>query len=194
MSDKVPNVLLAGDSISFGYGPRVGRMLNSTFNIENLPENGGTSANLLAHLEEWMIRTNFDLIHLNCGLHDLAIYKGAETNTIQLEQYKKNVETIIRRIRSETSTLLIWATTTPVIYERHHMNTGFDRMEDDVRLYNKVADRIMSKYRVPVNDLYKTVEEAGREKYLAVDGVHFSDSGYDILAKAVVECLLKIGK
>ena len=194
MNDEVPNVLLAGDSISFGYGPRVRRLLNGTFNIENLPENGGTSANLLAHLEEWMIRTNFDLLHLNCGLHDLAIYKGAKTHTVQLEQYEENVETIIRRLRSETSVLLVWATTTPVIFERHHMSTGFDRMEDDVRLYNKAADRIMSKYGVPVNDLYKTVEEAGREKCLAVDGVHFSASGYDILAKVVKNCLLKIGK
>ena len=35
------------------------------------PENGGDSANVLAHLDEWVLKQKPDIVHLNCGLHDL---------------------------------------------------------------------------------------------------------------------------
>ncbi|MCW4021063.1 MAG: SGNH/GDSL hydrolase family protein [Candidatus Bathyarchaeota archaeon] len=184
--------MLAGDSISFGYGPRVKTLLEGVFEVANLPENGKTSENLRVHINEWMIKPRFQVIHLNCGLHDLAIERNNNSHRVSLERYRENVEEIIRRLKNETSAILIWATTTPVIDEWHRIRKGFDRFESDVRLYNEATLKVMAGLNVPVNDLHAAIMEAGREKCIRLDGVHMNTIGYDLLAKAVADILLNL--
>ena len=174
MDENIRKVLLAGDSISFGYGPRVRRILDGIFDVENLPENGGPSANLLAHTDEWMIKPNFDIIHFNCGLHDLLVYN------VRLEVYESNLEKIVRRLTDETSSVLVWAMTTPVIGSQ------------GILLLNEVARKVMTRHDIPANDLYKVIEEGGKERCIGGDHVHMTDFGYELLAKAVADFLLKL--
>ncbi len=188
----MPKVLLAGDSISFGYGPKVAEILQGRFEVHNLPANGGTSANLLAHLEDWVVKPCFDIIHLNCGLHDLAIEREAGRHRVPLDLYRQNVETIVRRVGKETRSLLAWATTTPVIYRRHRSHKSFDRREGDVVLYNRVACRIMARHGILVDDLHRVVERAGRDACVGEDGVHMTDLGNDLLSKTVAGFLLRL--
>lgn len=187
-----PKVLLAGDSISMGYGPHVRERLEGVCDVVNLPANGGTSANLLAHLDDWLIRPGFDAIHLNCGLHDLARDRdapacpaGRSGPRVGLEQYEANLREIFRRLKRETRSLLAWATTTPVIDERHAARKGFDRRERDVLAYNAVALRTAKEADLPVDDLHRIVEGAGTEGCIGPDGVHMTDAGNAALADAV---------
>lgn len=192
MVGKRPRVLLAGDSISFGYGPRVKNLLEGVFEVANLPENGRTSENLRIHIDEWMIKPRFQVIHLNCGLHDLAIERDSYVHRVSLERYRENVEEIILRLKNGTSSILIWATTTPVIDHWHNIRKGFDRFESDVELYNETALEVMAALNVPINDLHAVVMEAGRGKCIRLDGVHMKPIGYDLLAKAVAHTILKL--
>jgi lysophospholipase L1-like esterase len=180
-----PKVLLAGDSISFGYGPHVRERLEGTCDAVNLPANGGTSANLLAHLDDWLIRPGFDVIHLNCGLHDLARDRDASGPRVSPEQYEANLREVFRRLKGETRATLAWATTTPVIDERHAARKGFDRREKDVLAYNAVALRVAQEAGLPVDDLHRVVEAAGAEGCVGPDGVHMTDAGNAALADAV---------
>ncbi|OGG51871.1 MAG: hypothetical protein A3F84_15220 [Candidatus Handelsmanbacteria bacterium RIFCSPLOWO2_12_FULL_64_10] len=180
-----PKVLLAGDSISFGYGPHVRERLDGTCEVVNLPANGGTSANLLAHLDDWLIRPGFDIIHLNCGLHDLARDRDASGPRVGLEPYEANLREVFRRLKREGRSLLAWATTTPVIDERHAARKGFDRRESDVLAYNAVALRVAKEAGLPVDDLHRIVEAAGPEGCVGPDGVHMTDAGNTALADAV---------
>jgi lysophospholipase L1-like esterase len=180
-----PKVLLAGDSISFGYGPHVRERLEGRCDAVNLPANGGTSANLLAHLDDWLIRPGFDVIHLNCGLHDLARDRDASGPRVSLEQYEANLREVFRWLKGETRSLLAWATTTPVIDERHAARKGFDRHEKDVLAYNAVALRVAQEAGLPVDDLHRVVEAAGPEGCVGPDGVHMTDAGNAALADAV---------
>lgn len=180
-----PKVLLAGDSISMGYGPHVRERLEGVCGVVNLPANGGTSANLLAHLDDWLIRPGFDAIHLNCGLHDLARDRDASGPRVGLEQYEANLREIFRRLKRETRSLLAWATTTPVIDERHAARKGFDRRERDVLAYNALALRAAKEADLPVDDLHRIVEGAGTEGCIGPDGVHMTDAGNAALADAV---------
>src|SRR5262245_50346095 len=66
-----PKVVLIGDSIRIGYAPRVVERLAGKAAVVSLPDNGGDSGNVLAHLDDWVIREQPDVVHLNCGLHDL---------------------------------------------------------------------------------------------------------------------------
>ena len=48
----LPRIVLVGDSIRLGYAPRVAARLEGKAVVVSPPENGGDSANVLAHLEE----------------------------------------------------------------------------------------------------------------------------------------------
>ncbi len=182
-------VVLVGDSIRMGYEPVVRRELSATVDICSPKDNGGNSANVLEHLDEWIISKKPDLVHLNCGLHDLKRPFDADGNAIPLQQYELNLDTILTRICQETDARLVFATTTPVNQGWHHDNKPFDRFEADVVAYNAVALRLAKSHGVTVNDLYALVEKQGPDSLLLPDGVHYSPEGYEILGLTVAEVI-----
>jgi lysophospholipase L1-like esterase len=182
-------VILIGDSIRMGYQSTVQELLGRQAEIWAPQENGGTSANVLAHLDEWVLSRDPDILHLNCGLHDLKTEFGASSQTIAPDQYEENLRQIVDRIVGRGTIQLIWATTTPVNEAWHHARKPFDRFEVDIRTYNDLARRVMTVAGAPINDLYQTMMDAGRDQHLLADGVHFSVEGYALLGRAVVEAI-----
>ncbi len=184
ISVTLKTVLIAGDSISFGYAPLVAESLSGMFSVATLPENGGTSENLLARVDEWLIKPRFDIIQVNCGLHDLATGRSTLQNRAPIKRYRENVLRLMRILESSGSQVA-WATTTPVLFWRHRKNKAFDRREMDVLLYNKAATGLAKKLQIPVNDLHDVVARAGREACISQDGVHMTDFGNRVLSEAV---------
>jgi lysophospholipase L1-like esterase len=183
------SVILIGDSIRMGYQPTVERLLGEQVRLWAPSENGGTSANVLAHLDEWVLSRNPDVLHLNCGLHDIKTEFGAASQGIPPDQYEANLRQIVGRIVERGSIQLIWAATTPVNQAWHHARKPFDRFEADVLAYNAVALKVVSEHGVPVNDLYQVMMDAGRDKHLTPDGVHFFSAGYTLLGRAVAQAI-----
>ena len=64
-------LILIGDSIRMGYQAAVIRELIGLADVWAPEQNGGNSANILKHLDEWVLRQSPDIVHINCGLHDL---------------------------------------------------------------------------------------------------------------------------
>jgi len=179
------HVVLIGDSIRMAYEEGVRKRLADIAATWGPAENGGNSANVLAHLDDWVIERAPDVLHLNCGLHDLKRERDAGGPAIDLAAYRENLTRIISRIRAETDLQVVWAHTTPVNEAWHHARKSFDRLEEDVRLYNSTAAEVMGPYDVPINDLYAHINELGRDSLLNPDGVHFTDEGSDRLAERV---------
>jgi lysophospholipase L1-like esterase len=141
---EMPKVVLAGDSIRLGYAPLVAKMLVGKAIVVSAEETGGDSGNVLAHLDAWIVREKPDIVHWNAGLHDLKISKQTRTHQVELPQYAANLRQIVERIRKETSATLIFASTTPILDERHaRRKADFDRLESDVRRYNQAALQVM---------------------------------------------------
>jgi lysophospholipase L1-like esterase len=187
-------VILIGDSIRMGYQATVAAALADVADVWGPEENGAHSVNILIHLHHWIIQKEFDVLHINCGLHDLrTIVYGERAPVVPLEHYRQNVETILRTIRQHCPGKIVWATTTPILYERAHRVHGkwqdFDRFEEDVVTYNRAAVEAATAAGVEINDLYSVVESAGREKILHDDGVHFTPEGYERLGKSVADFL-----
>src|SRR5262249_29208363 len=91
-----------------------------------------------------------------------------------------------------TGAALIFANTTPILDERHAQRSAeFDRTEADVKRYNARAAEIMGELGVPVDDLHWVVEQGGIEKMLGPDGTHYTAAGFDRLAEAVADCVLR---
>ena len=185
-------IVLIGDSIRMGYQEAVRERLADWADVCGPDQNGGTSENVLAHLDEWAITRPPDIVHINCGLHDLKKEFGQDTAAVPLGRYAENVRTILTRLKTETEATVIWALTTPVNQERHHKNKPFDRLETDVAAYNTVATDIGRELGIVVNDLFATITTAGRDDLLLPDGVHFKPVGYALLGKSVADCIKRV--
>lgn len=180
-------LLLIGDSIRMGYQPLVTKLLEGRWIVRGPEENGGTSRNVLANLDAWAAQPA-DVVHINCGLHDLARSFESTVNRVPRDEYAANVREVLGRLTARGGRI-IWATTTPVIDEWHHLHKKFDRHEADVLAYNVVATTAAQGMGIPVDDLHAVIEAAGREQCLQPDGVHMIPAGYARLADAVVACL-----
>jgi lysophospholipase L1-like esterase len=175
-------VIIIGDSIAMAYGPLVRELLTGRAEVWQPEENAGTSANVLAHLEPWALGREADLIHLNCGLHDLAIDVG-DAHRVEPDRYAENLRMIFSQLRSGTPAKLVWATITPVIDAWHLATKGFRRHEADVQHYNEVACCAVG--AVAVKHLHDAVARGGLEECICEDGVHMTEFGNRLLAEAV---------
>ncbi len=188
----LPKVVLVGDSIRWGYAPRVARRLEGKAVVVSAEPNGLASDNVLAHLDEWVIREDPDVVHFNCGLHDLQRSRATGRHPFELATYVENLGRIVDRIKGRTKARILFASTTPILDQRQaKLHVPFDMKEADVREYNDAAFALMSEHGVPVDDLHAVIESAGTEALLTSDGTHATPEGYERLAEAVADCVLR---
>jgi dienelactone hydrolase/lysophospholipase L1-like esterase len=191
-SDDLPKVVLIGDSIRMGYAPLVAERLKGKAVVVSHSVNGGDSANVLKNLGEWIIGEKPTLVHLNCGLHDLKLDKQLKKHQVELAPYEVNLKDIVTRIRKETNAALVFASTTPILDERHAKHGAhFDRFNADVERYNAVAQKVMRELGVTIHDLNWLVNKNNPAKMLLADGTHYTPEGNAILADAVADCALR---
>jgi acyl-CoA thioesterase-1 len=176
--DRLPRVLLIGDSISIGYTAPVQQLLAGKARVYRIPGNGGPTTNGLAKLDQWLAAEKWDLIHFNFGLHDLKIVDDG-SRQVPLRQYETNLREISKKLMA-SAPRVIWASTTPVPRGK----LGPPRNSSDVPLYNEAAARVMSDLGIPTNDLYAFMLPRMAELQLP-QNVHFTSAGYEELAKQV---------
>src|SRR5512139_917141 len=180
------HVILIGDSIRHGYKDIVARELAGIAEVWSPEANCRDSVSVLVGLHGWVLTRPANVVHVNCGLHDLKtiVYDGRD-NVVPVEYYRRNVWQILKTLRDHTQAKVIWATTTPVIQARAHAahagSRDFDRYEDDVVAYNQAAMQTSRELGVPVNDLYSVVTNGGKDRLLRPDGVHFTPEGCELL-------------
>ena len=185
---NLPLIVLIGDSIRMGYQDHVVSQLAGRAEVWAPEPNGGDSRNVLAHLDQWALSRQPDIVHVNCGLHDLKRAFGAESE-VSLAEYERNVRQILQRLQRELNGAVVWASTTPVDETWHHQNKGFDRLEADVETYNAAARAVAEDLGVPIDDLFAVVQREGKTRLLTQDGVHFTTEGSQLLGRAVAECI-----
>lgn len=185
--------ILIGDSIRMGYEPVVKTLLSGMADIWAPEENCGHTRTTLANLDEWVMSRNPDIVHINCGLHDMAREPGDPPGNFiycPVDEYRENVRAILKRLLSRSAATILWALTTPVSLERQHAyNYPVNRTSADVANYNIAASAVAQAMNVRVNDLHRIVTEAGVERLLAEDGVHYTVEGCEVLGKAVATAI-----
>ncbi|MEO0477253.1 MAG: SGNH/GDSL hydrolase family protein, partial [Planctomycetota bacterium] len=106
-------------------------------------------------------RPKWDLIHVNVGLGDL-IHRAPTIETFRVmpiqmggavttskQQYASNLDELIRKLKA-TGAQVVWASTTPI---RHSRSNVFEKGSEIA--YNAIADEVMAKHGVAVNDMYR---------------------------------------
>ncbi len=194
----LPNVMIIGDSISIGYTPPVIDLLKDVANVQRVSTNCGDTNSGLQNLKRWLGDTSWDVIHFNWGLHDLC-YRHPEskvqgnrdkikgTVAVPLDQYEQNLETLVVQLK-QSGARLIWASTTSVPEGEAGRVVG-----DDLK-YNAVAEKIMKKHSIAINDLY-ALSKSFAGQYSSPGDVHFNKEGSAKLAEQVAESIkVELGK
>ncbi|HWS01205.1 MAG TPA: SGNH/GDSL hydrolase family protein [Prolixibacteraceae bacterium] len=187
-ADKEKNVLIIGDSISIGYTPYVTTALAPDILVTHNPGNGGSTRRGVDSMEVWLNHKKWDLITFNFGLHDM-IYKDDQNKNdvangkvaVPLDEYRKNLESIVARLKKSTKVLLFVNTT--VVPE----NSSGRKVEDPAR-YNEVAMEVMKNNHIPVIDLY-TASLVIHPKTSKPGNVHYSPEGYELLAAELIKSI-----
>lgn len=182
-------VLLLGDSIRLNLQKQVREILTGEAEVSGPAENCASSRDLLRGLEQWLGESAADVVHVNCGLHDIRHDPGNGGPQVPAEEYARNVAEIIETIVLRGNPTVIWSTTTPVNDERHNSRKDSRRFQQDVSRYNDVAMRIAVEAGARINDLHSMVIDAGADGLWAEDGVHFTESGYRLLAAGVASAV-----
>ena len=185
-------VFIIGDSISLHYHEYIKKLLENkaqyyrkgstgeiqeALNDPNNPfgANGGDSNLVLEYMQELKSKNKkFDLLLINCGLHDIRVDR--RNNKIQLDenQYRENLNKIIE-ISKDLSNKLIWISTTPVNDEIHNSrNDGYLRYNKDVEKYNELAQNIMSANNIKIIDLYEFTKKL-ESKDIYRDHAHYRE-------------------
>ena len=190
MQDKIKNVLIIGDSISIGYTPFVEKAMAPGVAIAHNPGNGGSTLRGLDSIASWTDKRQWDVILFNFGLHDM-VYKDKDNKyyvehgqvSVPLADYKKNLETIVARLRETTATLIFVNTT--VVPE----NSAGRKVGDPER-YNAVALEVMKKNGIEVVDLY-TASLTIHPQNSPPNNVHYTPEGYELLAGWIIKAIKK---
>lgn len=169
---KLPRVLLIGDSISRGYTLAVRHALAGKVNVHRAPENCGPTTNGIKKLGVWLGGGHWDVIHFNFGIHD---------RKAKPETYAKNLEAIVTRLE-QTGAKLIWASTTPTPPGVADYPAG------QIEKLNATAAEVMKKHKIPVDDLYATIQPR-QAQYQNKGDVHYSEAGYEVLGAQVTQAL-----
>lgn len=179
-------IVLIGDSIRLGYQGAVTRALLHEAVVTAPAENCRSSVEVRENFREWIAAADPDIVHLNCGLHDLRMDAGDSAHRVPIDVYADNLAAIFQLVVTGGKRTLIWATTTPLIEDRHQRSRQSRRYEADVARYNAVGLAVARQYGATVNDLHAAVLHAGAPRLLGSDGVHFTKDGSAFLAEAVV--------
>lgn len=199
--EKLPNVLLIGDSISIGYTRDVRKALKGRANVfrpmkagGKSPDNCGDTTIGLKNLDHWLGKRHWNVIHFNWGLWDLC-YRSPESKSqgnrdkangkvsTTPEDYERQLEQLVRKLKA-TGAKLIWASTTLVPEGEAGRFVG-----DDVK-YNAIAARVMERHGIEVNDLNALTRTFAPELFVKPGDVHYTAQGSQRLAAQVAE---KIG-
>ena len=136
--------------------------------------NGGDSRMVLEFLREQQDRgVTYDILLINCGLHDIKTNPEAGTRQVNVEEYEKNLGDITK-LGKEMAETLLWVTTTPIHDEQHNSRVKeFFRYSRDVDDYNRSADRVMIEAGIERIDLYAFTSRLGPDIFR--DHAHFTE-------------------
>lgn len=181
-------VALVGDSIRMGAEPFVRARLPAAWRVWSPAENGESSHKLRAQLDVWLPAGGFDLIHLNCGLHDLRYDPSRDRPVATPDEYADNLRAVFAAL-ADRGAAVIWATTTPIDEAAHNATKASRRYAADVLAYNRIAIKLAQAAGCRINDLHAALSRAPLGDLLLPDGVHFTADGYARIGGWIADAL-----
>ena len=193
----LPDVLIIGDSISYGYTSYVRDALKGKANVYRLPHISWTTFHGRSNTHLWLGGHEWDVICFNYGLHDMKRYSGKRLGRkpeaklfrgVPFAHYKIALKQDIDMMKSYGAKL-VWTTTTFV------PEGSRGRVAGDGALYNNAALEVLADYpEIAVNDLYASSkahpeEQRNRDPHFLPAG----DERNGLHTAMIIEGVLKKG-
>lgn len=175
-----PRVLLIGDSIVVGHRAQVAERMKDIATV------GGFSSSKIVgdpafyrELELALADYPVDMIYFNNGLHGLDCSD---------ESYRSGLEELVQFLQTNTRARLHWRSSTPITVKGEPEKLSEESNPIVIRR-NRIAEEIMKKHHIPVDDLYS--EMLNHPEYSAGDGYHYNADGINAQAEHVAAYLRK---
>ena len=197
----LPNVLVAGDSISMNYEQALKKALAGKMNCRRIDGNSGDSNRGSKALPLWLgdvpgAKSRWAVVVLNHGLHDLKQKSDPKTkkfdprHQVEPKDYAKNIDRLLKYLTSRNYKV-VWCTTTPVPGSSYGL---YARRKDEDLVYNKILEPVLKKYpQVTVCDLNAVVRNSKVfDEWRKGTNVHFgTEAERKLLGDAVAAAILK---
>jgi lysophospholipase L1-like esterase len=183
-----------GDSTGSGVGAKDGGYPARLFKrlvaqrpgsrLTNLCVSGATTTDLLRDQLDSAVRAAPQLVTLGIGINDIG-------HGLSVEEFSKNYDEILKRLRNETKAAII-VTNLPDISSAPRIPAAVraEYQQLIVQFNQKVAE-VARKYAVTVFDIYEFTHELlpSHPEFFSEDGFHPSDAGYEVWAERMWQSL-----
>lgn len=177
--DDLPRVLLVGDSITRGYESAVRKMLAGKCYVDYIATSYAADNKLYSVLvENFVANSRYDVIHFNHGLH--GFHMSPRT-------YRSKLKKLLERIGKEAKIILAEST---AVYHEGNKRLKRDCMKR-VNERNEIVAELVTELDCGWDKLYEVSVEMPKE-YRYQDGVHYLETGYEVLAKTVVKSIEEV--
>lgn len=176
-----------GDSITAGWDgtrdtPRLTERLEKClgWEIVNAGLSGDNTSGALDRIDNDVLKRQYDWVTVLFGANDSSFHKG-----IPLDQFRSQLTKIVRMIIPEKCILI---TPSPVVDEKQKRKRTNTRIARYARTVCETAETCHTQ----LIDLHAEMLALSNYSTLLLDdGLHFSDAGYDFLARLIAD---KLGK
>lgn len=184
--EKTPRVLLIGDSISVGYRHIVEGMLGGEYHISSMATSKAVD-------NPWFMDEVRLLHKQECDYEIVHVNNGAHGGHLDADAYEKYSDKLICALKEEfPSAKFVLALTTPVM-KKDDLAAFNPEGNARVKERNERALALAEKHGIRViDDLYSAA--LSEPSLHGPDGLHFTEHGYEVLAKSVVESIQKAAK
>ena len=176
--EKLPRVLLVGDSICNGYHSFVRDELAGTAYVAFFATSKCvTDKSYLRTLAFFLDEYKYSVIHFNNGLHSLYTPP---------DEWEASLREAIKLIKEKgNGAKIYWASSTPL---------KDPKLTEKAEVLNKIAAKVMAEEGIPTDDLFALMNPLDRNTNWS-DTYHFKDDARKAQAKAVADCVrAAIGK
>lgn len=180
--------LALGDSTGAGVGARDGGYVARLFNrivalrpgseVTNLCVSGATTGDVLRRQLERGIRSDPHLITLGIGINDIG-------HGVSLEQFSKNYEELLSRLRTDTKAAIVVTNIPDISSAPRIPPSARQEYHQLIVAFNQKLGEIASRHQVSLFDIYAVTHEqlASHPEFFSADGFHPSDEGYQFWAE-----------
>ncbi len=172
----LPRVLLVGDSITLGYQEKVRQKLKGVCYVDFISTSYAIDTKFYNTLiTGFATDSAYSVIHFNHGLHGQHMSKRT---------YKSKMKKLLQKIVGDSKTVLVTST---VVYCEG--NTRLDKMwTKRLKERNDSVKELAAESGYGIDDLYSVSVSMSKDKR-SMDGIHYTEEGYEDFACAVADCI-----
>ncbi len=176
-----------GDSTGAGVGAREGGYVARLFKrivarrpgskLTNLCVSGATTSDVLRDQLKGGLSKDANLVTLGIGINDIG-------HGLSLEEFSKNYEEILSRLKSSTRAAIVVTNIPDISTAPRIPQIIRDEYQRLIAQFNRKLKEIAARHGVTVFDVYTITHEQlpGHPEFFSSDGFHPSDLGYELWA------------